>query len=780
MTKLPPLPVKQKVVEIVPSVHQSSRFGVGLANLTTEWKELFQLKDLHQDVVAGFTVACVAIPLSLAIALASGVSPAVGLVTAVVTGIVCALFGGTPLAVSGPAAAMAVLVASVVQETGPAGLIVVVLGCGLLQVITGLLGGGKLARFVPAPVIMGFTAGIGAIILIGQLPRALGLPPPDQAQVLHVLQDLSMELKNTHYKDLVLVLFTLAIIFGLPRITKPIPAPLVAVVLPSIAAYLLGLNEETIGEIPRTLPLPRFPDWPSDGATKILTATFMVYALASLETLLSSSAVDKIARSSQKHEPNRELFGQGLGNIVSSLFGGLPSTGVIARSALNVQSGARTRRAAVFHSLILLTIIFFFSSFISQIPVSVLAGVLLSVAIKMLNPKELIELWKVSKVEAGVYLLTFFVIVFVDLIVGVQAGVAAALLMVALRLSRIQTRFHASENDGPYRIAIDGPVTFMSSSKIAELSLQLKAIESKRGLIIDLSQVSSIDASGAEQLLELVREMQAKDVKVVVQGTSGNCQKMLLGSDQDGSLKNQFAITESDVHQLLATEPQSLDRLRYGFAKFQKALPKFYNQLFTRLGEGQAPHTLFITCSDSRIDPNLITSTMPGELFVLRNVGNIIPPFAHAIDHANSASEIAALEYAVNVLGIKNIVVCGHSKCGAMQAAIAGVGLPTSPFLNKWLSGTTHLLAGLNATSCANHAARINARHQMDNLLTYDFLRESVERGVLTLHAWFYDIGPGNLETWDEVSEQFSQVEEHNSGNKPKKLQLKFENQVIN
>lgn len=726
----------------------------GIRHLINEWKQLLRPQFLQQDLLAGFTVACVAVPLSLAIALASGVSPATGLITAIVAGITCALFGGTPLAVSGPAAAMAVLVASVVQQFGLNGLLIVVLGAGILQLLSGLFGAGKFAKFVPTPVIMGFTAGIGAIILIGQLPRALGLPPPDQSQIFHVIRDLGAELKNTHFNDLALVLATLAIIFGLPKLTKRFPAPLVAVLLPSIAAYAFGLNEETIGEIPRTLPLPKFPVLPSGGYLELLTAAFMVYALASLETLLSSSAVDKIARSGKRHDPNQELIGQGLGNIVSAMFGGIPVTGVIARSALNVQSGAKTRRASIIHSLFLIGFIFLFAPLISKIPVSVLAGVLLSVALKMLNPHELIGLWKVSRIEAFVYTLTFFVIVFVDLIVGVQAGIVAALLIMAIQLGRLRTRFHLSEGEGPYRFAIDGSITFVSSSKIASLSLHLEDLKAGRGVIVDFSKVTSIDASGGEQIVELLTGLKNRGFKFALQNVSQRCQKTLIACDADGVAVKSFAVTESDVNRLLAVVHSSLDRLVYGVEGFRKEQHPQYSQLFSQLANQQNPHTLFITCCDSRIDPNLITSTVPGELFVVRNVGNIIPPYVSP----STLSEGAAIEFAVDVLGVKEIVVCGHSGCGAMKAILSPKTLDGTIGLKHWLSNAVTILDDAGVNIDADVASRLNARRQIENLITYEPISRKLAKGELRLHAWFYDIGRGELENWNEDHKSFIPV----------------------
>lgn len=744
----------QRAVPASVTKHSEFKLDLGIPQLMKEWKAFFSSKYLKDDIISGATVACVAVPLSLAIALASGVSPAIGLITAIVSGVVCALFGGTPLAVSGPAAAMAVLIASIVEKFGVTGLLVVGLGTGLLQILTGMFGGGRLARLVPAPVIAGFTAGIGAIILIGQLPRALGLPPPDQAHIFFVIQNIAEEVRNTNLVDLTLVISTVGIIFLVPKVSKRIPAPLVAVLLPSIVFVALGLQGQTIGAIPRSLPMPKLPDFPAGGYVDLLAATFMVYALASLETLLSSSAVDRLAKKQKKHNPDQELIGQGLGNLASSLFGGLPVTGVIARSALNVQSGAKTRRSAIIHSVVLLAITFVFAPVISQIPVSVLAGVLISVALRMLNPKEFLNLWKVSRVEAGVFLVTFTTIVFLDLLMGVQAGIAAALLIVAIRFGKVTTTIHPSVSGGPCRLSIEGRLTFVSAGQISKFNARVEDLEPNQDVIFDCSRLEAIDASGAEQIIELIAELKNRGHKVALQSVHPTCQAVLRGFDLDEELNGLFAVTECDIEKILESSPSPIDRLQYGVSQFTSSLTSLDNQLFNRLSTQQNPHTLFITCSDSRINPNLITSTKPGELFVVRNVGNIIPPHgAH-----EGSSEAAAIEFAVEVLGVKEIVICAHSGCGAMRAVLSNSDSSANSNVGKWLAHADGVHDHLAGDRSIDEAARINARLQVENLKSYKSVQKRVKAGTLRIHAWYYDIGAAELKHWTHENSSFEAI----------------------
>jgi len=398
------------------------KLDLGLSFLLKEWKSLLRPQYLKEDALSGITVACVALPLSFAIALASGVEPAVGLVTAIVTGIVSSLFGGTPLAVSGPAAAMAVLVATQVQHFGVERMIFITMLVGILQVVCGVLGLGRYARLIPDTVIEGFTAGIGAIILVGQLPRALGLPPPPDSEFFSVLGHVVEMIPATHLPVLGTTLFSLFLILRLPKYAPRLPAPLIAVVLSSILAVIFTLPVPRIGAIPGSLPSPVLPTIPADWLP-LAIAALTVFALASIETLLSSQAVDRLTKG-KPHDSNQELIGQGLGNFCASLFQGIPATSVIARSATNVAAGGKTQRACVIHSLTLLGAVYLFSSWMSQIPIASLAGVLISIAMRLLSPAPLRHLWVHSRFNAAVYLSSFAVVVAVDLIAGVVIGTA--------------------------------------------------------------------------------------------------------------------------------------------------------------------------------------------------------------------------------------------------------------------------------------------------------------------------------------------------------------------
>jgi len=731
----------------------SLRPDLGIRRLLPEWGRLFTLADLRADVVAGVTVACIAIPLSLAIALASGVDPAVGLVSAIVGSTVAALFGGAPLGVSGPAAAMAVLVANVIQVHGLGGLLVVGMGCGCLQAATGVLGLGRLIRLVPMPVVAGFTAGIGAIIFIGQLPRALGLPSAEGSHVLDTLVHLGTVLHAARPTALLLALSTVALAFLLPRLLPRAPAPLLSVLLPTAAVGILGLDTALIGRLPSALPGPALPPLPPSGWMGLAGSTLMVYALASLETLLSTSAIDKLA-GGPRHDPDQELIGQGLGNLAAALFGGIPITGVIARSALNVQAGARTRRSALVHAAVLLLAVYGLSGLMARIPLAVLAGVLLTVALRMMDPLEFLGLYRSARTDALVYAITFLVIVFVDLILGIQAGLGAALAILALRAGRAGSRQALEEHDGTAVASIEGPLTFLASPGLESLRKRIEDLGPDRPIVLDLSRLTLLDTTGKSRLLDLARALRDRRGPYVIKGLPPQGLRILAAQEALGDLAGHLAFTEAEVVRGLGGDGpgRGIDRLVAGVERFRTDFVGSTRELFRSLEGGQQPHTFFITCADSRINPNLITSTEPGELFIVRNVGNHIPAFGQG----PATSEGAAVEFAISVLGIRQIVVCGHTGCGAIKAVLAGGCEAGCPCLSAWIESFDALPDGPQAT--ADRVARANVLAQLEHLRTYPAVREGLTAGRLKLAAWFYDIGSAEVEAWNETSRMFERV----------------------
>ncbi len=728
-------------------------FNLGIPKLLVEWKSFFSTKYLTADLTAGITVALVAIPLSLAIALASGVSPEVGVVTAIIAGIVCALFGGTPLSVSGPAAAMTILLADIVEKFGVANLTLICLVAGLFQLISGIVGLGKLARFVPLPVVAGFTAGIGVIIIVGQLPRAFGLAPPPESHVFDVLHHIKGYFHEINYSSLLLVVLTLLIIRGLPRIFPKAPAILISVVVAAAIVTFFNIPITLIGKIPNTLPTPHFPTgWGNISIQALLFNSFTVYLLASLETLLSSSAIDKITNDT-KSNANQELIGQGMGNIAVSLFSGLPVTGVIARSITNVRAGAKTRRASIFHSLVILVVVFFLAPWISLIPIAALAGVLFSIAFSMINYREFHSFWLTSRSEGLIYGITFLTIIFVDLIAGVQAGIIAAALLVLFNAAKANLHITNFSNEDVIRLSCTGGLTFLSTGKISEIEKQLHASHAGQIVILDLTNITNLDSSGAAAIVDLFKHCSEKGIKFYIKGLARRFEPLFRVCDGDELLDFYYLVSESELlkKESTVTPRSSRGRLIHGFQQYFQERQDNDKRLFENIAHAQDPHTLFIACSDSRIVPSLITSSDPGELFIIRNVGNFIP----AYDLSSGYSEAAALEFSLNNLNITDIVICGHSNCGAIHACRGGE-LDLLQ-LNKWIKLIKAQLP-LDQSLSLTELAHVNVLNQVKNLQSYPLIKKKVAAQQLNIHAWFFNVEESLIYEWDSESDLFNPI----------------------
>jgi carbonic anhydrase len=724
------------------------KIDFGISNLLPEWKKLFSSRYLLSDINAGVMVACVAIPLSLAIALASGVPPALGLISAIIGGIICALFGGTPLAVSGPAAAMSILLANSVEKFGVKGLAFICLIMGILQLISGVFRLGQLSRFVPLPVVAAFTSGIGVIIIIGQLPRVLGLPQVNKADIFNVLTHLWQYILAIKPSVLIIVLATIAMIRILPRFFDKIPAGIIAVVLTTVITYFFSLNIPVIGEIPSTLPTPGLPMITVNSLGELMLTTFSIYMLACLETLLSSSAIDKLVKI-KKHDPDQELIGQGLGNIVTSIFAGIPLTGVIVRSVVNIKSGAKTRRASIIHSLAILIIVFLAAPLIAKIPIAALSAVLLSVAFSMINYQEFRNLLRTSHSDAAIYAITFLVIIFVDFTAGIQLGILAACLIVLVRASKSKTPISSYSKDA-LRLSLSGPLTFLSLSQINELEKSLSTAPSDKPVILDLSDISDLDTSGASAIIDFVKNLQYRNFNIFLKGLPRRFESLFRICEGDQILEECYLTAESELKDKLSMTSFH-GRLVHGVQKFHASRED--KRLFAHIARRQDPHTLFITCSDSRILTSMITQSDPGELFIVRNVGNYIPAYNINEQH----SEIAALEFALTQLDIREIVICGHSNCGAINACCEeNLNLPFQ--LQSWIQRIKNQLI-LN-TSDISELAKQNVLNQIKNLECYPMVREKLVNKTLHIHGWFIDLDQHTILEWSNRLQGFKPISE--------------------
>ena len=483
------------------------------------------------DLLAGLTVAIVALPLALGFGVSSGMGAAAGLTTAILAGAVAAVFGGSHLQVSGPTGAMTVVLVPVVARYGTSSVAAVAIMAGVIVLVAGLAGLGRLVAYIPWPVVEGFTFGIGVVIALQQVPLAIDTPkaPGENAALVAVRTALAADWRSA-LPALGVVAAVVALMVLLPRVHRTIPASIVAIVAVTIVAEAFHVPVARIGTIPAGLPGPSWPVLDLTTTSRLFSSALAVAALAALESLLSARVADGMA-DRPRTSPNRELVGQGLANIVAGAFGGMPATGAIARTAVNVRSGARTRVAALSHAAILAVVAVAAAPLVARIPTAALAGVLLVTAARMVDLRTGRALVRSGRAGASVFLLTFVATVALDLVMAVEIGVALAAVL-ALRAVANASGLHREpvpasgeevgtdeelallhEHIAVYRI--DGALFFADVRRFLD---ELTGIADVRVVVLRLSGIRVLDTSGANALGEIVDDLQRRGIVVLLKG----------------------------------------------------------------------------------------------------------------------------------------------------------------------------------------------------------------------------------------------------------------------
>ncbi|MCI3273633.1 SulP family inorganic anion transporter [Streptomyces cylindrosporus] len=486
-------------------------------------------RDPRRDLLAGLTVAVVALPLALGFGVSSGLGAEAGLATAVVAGAFAALFGGSNLQVSGPTGAMTVVLVPIVGEYGPTGVLTVGLMAGVLLVALALSRAGRYMRYIPAPVVEGFTLGIACVIGLQQIPNALGVPKPAGDQVLVVTWRAVEEFaQSPNWTAVGFAVAVAAVMLAGARWRPTVPFSILAVIAATVVAQVAHLDgAKPIGDLPSGLPVPSLSFLDLGSLGSLAAPAVAVTALAALESLLSASVADGMTVG-QQHDPDRELFGQGLANIAAPLFGGVPATGAIARTAVNVRTGASSRLASLTHAAILTVIVFAAAPLVSRIPLAALAGVLLATAVRMVEVGSLKAMAKATRSDALILVLTAAATLALDLVYAVVIGLAVAGAL-ALRAVAKQARFdevpldrgdHSAEEHAllaqhivAYRI--DGPLFFAAAHRFL---LELTEVADVRVVILRMSRVTTMDATGALVLKDAVRRLRRRGITVLASG----------------------------------------------------------------------------------------------------------------------------------------------------------------------------------------------------------------------------------------------------------------------
>ncbi|WP_392893393.1 SulP family inorganic anion transporter [Streptomyces sp. LN699] len=759
------------------------------------------VKSFPADLSASIAVFLIALPLSLGIALATGAPLQAGLVAAAVGGIVAGRLGGAPLQVSGPAAGLTVVTAELIQRYGWRTTCAITVFAGCCQLGLAFLRTARSALMVSPAIVHGMLAGIGVTIALAQLHIVLGGTP--QSSAVANVQGLPGQLADLHPVALGISALTLVILLGWPRLPgrigrnlRKVPAALAAVATATAFAALAGLSLPRV-DLPswRSHALPELPEGPVLG---LIAAVLTITLVGSVESLLSAVATDKLIASERgtdnrppRVDLNRELRGQGAANIVSGALGGLPVTGVAVRSVANVKSGATSRNSSMMHGLWVLIAAALLVPVLDLIPLAALAALVMAVGVQMVSITHLRTVTRHR--EVLVYATTIVAVVLGGVLEGVAVGVAVAVGLALHRLAR--TRITVEELDGVHRVWARGQLTFLA---VPRLSRVLNQIPHDRHAVIELDG-SFMDHAAYETLHDWQDSHRAHGGSVEVTGRSVNRTPETDRSMADRGMVDPGLVDrgmgagagQRGTHQCCrpwtpwqnhcdhradagsgdavdaqdrtipgaaeggpAVEPRrrGAGRLANGISAFQRdTAPRVRDELARLAREGQRPSQLFLTCADSRLVTSMITASGPGDLFTVRNVGNLVPlPGAESTDD----SVAAAIEYAVDVLQVDSITVCGHSGCGAMQALLnSHPGTPMTP-LRRWLR---HGLPSLERMASRHHAwARISGRlpadaveqlcltnvvQQLEHLRAHESVARRLAEGTLELHGMYFHVG---------------------------------------
>jgi len=510
-----------------PTNNFSGALRVWLDRLFVHWRG---------DLTGGLTAAVVALPLALAFAVASGVDPKAGLYTAIVAGIVAAVFGGSPVQITGPTGAMAVILVGIVAKYGIEKVWIAGVMAGIIQVALGIAKLGRLVKFIPYPVTAGFTNGIAVIIFCGQLNNLFGLQLPRSDHFLPGLWQTVTHLEGWNGAAIALATIVIVVKLSWARMTTAIPGSLVSLVVATAIATFFHLDVPTIGSIPQALPHPQtIPHWNDFGLIReLMGPAFALAALGSIESLLSAVVADGMTVS-EKHNSDRELIGQGLANIVVPFFGGIPATGAIARTAVNVRSGGKTRLSGVIHGIALAIIVLTLAPLAAQVPLAALAGILMVTSVRMIEWEAIGLLLRSTYADFAVMLLTWTVTIFFDLVLAVEVGLIAAGALFIKRMSDLNlvkvpetevfppgVPLELTKQIAVYRV--DGPVFFGAAERFVTF---LRDEPQVKYLILRLRYVPNMDTTGLVALEDIYQDLKRHDCRLFLSGLQPEVQTLL-------------------------------------------------------------------------------------------------------------------------------------------------------------------------------------------------------------------------------------------------------------
>ncbi|MFI7665272.1 SulP family inorganic anion transporter [Nocardia sp. NPDC049526] len=694
---------------------------------------------LRHDLPSSIVVFLVALPLSLGIAVASGAPVAAGLIAAVIGGIVAGTLGGSILQVSGPAAGLTVVVAESINQFGWRTTTFIAVAAGVLQILFGLSRIARAALAVAPVVVHAMLAGIGITIALQQVHVLLG--GSSHSSAWNNITQLPSQLLSLHGDDAIIGAVVIAIMLGwrwVPTKVRVVPGPLVAVLVGTVLSLVLPFEAERIvlnGSLFDAIGLPQIPsgNW-SAVALMILT----VALIASVESLLSAVAVDKM-HTGKRTNFDRELIGQGSANVLSGLLGGLPVTGVIVRSATNVQAGARSRASAVLHGFWILLFSVVLAGVVQQIPKSALAGLLIVIGIQLVKLAHIKMARRTG--DLLIYAVTIVGVVFLNLLEGVIIGLALAFGLLLWRVVRVAVAAKQIPGSQRWLLTIDGSCTFLALPK---LSAEFAKVPAGVDVTVEMT-VDFLDHAAFEAIEDWVRQQESGGGTVdFVEIGSARMAHATAGPPARG-------FGRAVLDEILGPwrgDDESADRVTSGVAAYHRSHAHVVRPHLDELRDRQDPDTFFLTCADSRVVPNVITNSGPGDMFTVRNVGNLVPD-------SGDASVEAALVFALNELNVRSIVVCGHSSCGAMKALHSGA--DTGPGIEPWLAHAHpsleqfrlgHPVAQAAAAAGfgeVDQLSMVNVAVQLETLHRHPAVRAAMAERDVTVSGLFFDIASARV-----------------------------------
>ena len=718
---------------------------------------------LRYDTPAGIVLFLVTLPLCLGIALASGAPLFSGIIAGIVGGLIVAYLSHSHLGISGPAASLTVIVFTAIQELGYETFLLTVVLAGVIQVIMGRLGAGMVGYYFPSAVISGMLSGIGIIIFLKQIPHALGydrdyegdiafLQSDDYTtltELLHMLEFITPGAIVISTVSLAILLLWEVPAFKKKRFRQRFQGALVAVITGITINQLFirfypefALSGNHLVSLPvttsvRDLPaLFRFPDFSQLANPSVYVTAFTLAVVASIQTLLSAEATDKLDPYKRVTPNNRELKAQGFGNICSGLLGGLPVTQVIVRSSVNIQAGARTKASAMIHAILLLIAALLIPELLNLIPLASLAAILLVVSYRLANPAQVKTMYNTGSYHFIPFISTILGLVFTDLLTGIGIGMCIALFFILLENLKVGFYLHQERKANKTIITLSENVSFLNKANILRLFDQLP---DHSEVVIDATGSKYIDYDVYEIIQNFKAEAKRKKINLIVENLRGYGILEPVRRVLPHTQESQQSLTPSRVLQLLK---EGNKRFMYNLRSHRNMLEQVNETV-----DGQFPIAIILSCIDSRTSAELIFDQGLGDIFSVRIAGNII-----------NDDILGCMEFACKLAGSKLIVVLGHSHCGAIKGACAGAKLDhltgllnkIQPALDSVKQGRLAKISSVDSDLVEKVAER-NVELMVEQVKEQSpVLRTMAENGEIGIVGGMYDIENGQVTFYEE------------------------------